>query len=266
MVTLVDASTFLTHCKQSRSLTSLDLAVDREDERNLTSLLVDQVEFADVIVINKCDLVEDSELQRVQEALSRLNPLAKRIPTTHADVPLDSVLDTGLFSYERAQSMPGWYRELVGDHLPETEEYGISSFVYRARKPFHPERLSDALAHNWQGVLRSKGFLWLATRHHEILAWSQAGGNIAFEPSGLWWAARPRALRNQSQETQAWVQRSWEEPYGDRRQEIVFIGVDLDRAAITASLDACLLRDSELEQGPRSWKNLRDPFSQSTIA
>ena len=259
MVTMVDASTFLQHCKLSRTLSSLDL-VEPEDERTLTSLLVDQVEFADVVIINKSDLVTPEELSRVQQAVARLNPVAKVLTVSRAEVPLEAVLDTGLFNYERAQAMPGWYRELVGDHLPETEEYGISSFVYRARRPFHPERLAKSLESLWKGVLRSKGFLWLACKNSEILAWSQAGSNITFEPSGLWWASRMAGLARQTPEVQSWVRSHWAEPYGDRRQEIVFIGVDLDREAVTRTLDSCLLTDQELALGEKAWAVMKDPF------
>jgi G3E family GTPase len=258
MVTMVDASTFLQHCRLGSSLASLDLAAGEGDMRNLTNLLVDQVEFADVIIVNKTDLVSEATLHQVVEAVRRLNPVAKTLVTSRSEVAIGDVLDTGLFSYERAQSMPGWYKELTGDHMPETEEYGISHFTYRARRPFHPQRLAEATARDWSGVLRSKGFSWLATRNRVIAEWSQAGGNIELSPAGLWWVHRPRTSWPDS--SLNYINKCWVEPWGDCRQEIVFIGVDLDQDGLRKTLDSCLLDDSEMAQGEEGWRTMADPF------
>ncbi len=260
MVTLVDASTFLEHCRQSSDLESIGMSAGVGDERTLTSLLVEQVEFADVIIINKADLVSDGTLSQVRAAVEVLNPVARIIATSRSDVGMKDVLDTGLFSYERAASMPGWYKELMGEHIPETEEYGISSFVYKARRPFHAARLERALNRDWSGLLRSKGFVWLATRHSTIVGWSSAGQSISFEPSGRWWGDVPKESWPQNETSQRWIAERWERPWGDRRQEIVFIGIGLDQTAIKEALDGALLRDSEMELGPRGWETMTDPF------
>ncbi len=259
MVTLVDASTFLQHCKDSKPLPLVDPSAHQDDQRGITELLVDQVEFADVVMVNKTDLVTEEELHQVLASIRRLNPSAVVHLTQHANVDLDSVLATGLFDYEKAKTMPGWYQELMGQHLPETDEYGIGSFVYRARKPFHPERLMAACGSEWKGVLRSKGYLWKANHHNETLAWSQAGQAITFEGAGRWWATVPR--EHWPKAHLGWIEARWQEPFGDRRQELVFIGVDLDQAALTAKLDQALLTEDELAQGPESWSKLAEPVA-----
>lgn len=260
MVTMVDASTFLEHVTDDVSLESLNMSSGEGDERTLVSLLVDQVEFADVIIINKTDLVDEETLARVKRAIVRLNPVAKILETSGAKIEPTEVLDTGLFSYEKAAEMPGWYQELIGAHTPETEEYGISSFVYRARRPFHTARLERALSRPWEGMLRSKGFVWMATRHQTIAAWSSAGQRISFEPSGRWWADAARERWPKDEGSLRWIMDRWEEPWGDRRQEIVFIGINLDQLAIRTALNSALLTDSEMELGPLAWANMADPF------
>jgi G3E family GTPase len=177
-------------------------------------------------------------------------------------VPLDTVLGTGLFDFEKAAQAPGWLKELRGEHVPETVEYGISSFVYRARTPFHPERFWGLLQdpETWDGVLRSKGFFWLASRMEVTGLWSQAGGSASCEGAGLWYAALPKDEWPEEDEARTQIQSDWQEPWGDRRQELVFIGVELDEAALRAKLDTALLTKKEFEAGPKSWRKLRDPF------
>lgn len=260
MVTMVDASTFLDNVKDDISLESLNMSSGEGDERTLVNLLVDQVEFADVIIINKTDLVSEETLARVKQAITRLNPVAKIRLASRANVEMSEVLDTGLFSYEKAAEMPGWYQELTGVHTPETEEYGISSFVYRARRPFHTARLARALSRPFDGILRSKGFVWMATRHNIIAAWSSAGQRISFEPSGRWWAGSPQERWPKDEGSLNWIRQRWEEPWGDRRQEVVFIGINLDQDAIRSTLDSALLTDSEMELGPDAWSKMADPF------
>ncbi|MFN6119899.1 MAG: GTP-binding protein, partial [Actinomycetes bacterium] len=191
MLTVVDASRFLEHFEVLEELAELGIGRDDEDDRAVTDLLVDQVEFADVLVVSKPDLVEPDDLERVVGLVRRLNPRARVVVAERGDVPLDLVLDTGLFDEEEAATAPGWVRELNGQHTPETEEYGISSFVYRHRWPFHPDRLARELRRAWPGVLRSKGFFWLATRPEVQAMWSQAGLSVALEPVATWFAAMP---------------------------------------------------------------------------
>lgn len=170
------------------------------------------------------------------------------------------VLGTGLFDLDRAKAAPGWLKELRGEHVPETEEYGISSFVYRAWRPFHPKRFWDRMNGEWRGVVRSKGFFWLATRYDVAWEWSQAGGACHVRPAGTWWASVPPEQRPPDLEDVQFLNERWREPHGDRRQELVIIGIGLDRQSLCDALDACLLTDAEMSGGPREWIELADPF------
>ena len=258
MVTVVDAASFLRQVGGSEKLKELGMATGEEDNRTLTTLLVEQIEFADLVIVNKLDLLSKRKADKVAASIRRLNPLAQVISTTQANVPLQEVLHTKRFSAERAKTMPGWYQELTGGHTPETEEYGVSSFVYRARKPFHPQRFRELAEKDWKSVLRSKGFLWMASRHDETLAWSQAGNVITLQGSGLWWAAISKDRWPTEPASLKWIEERWEEAYGDRRQEIVFIGVDLDEKELRERLDEALLSDFEMAQGPERWKELAE--------
>ena len=260
MVTVVDASTFLDECDGVEELRDRSIGLDDGDERAIVDLLVDQVEFADVIVINKIDLVDDETVGRVEAVVRALNPQAHLIRAWRGAVALDAILDTALFDLERAATAPGWMATLRGEELPETEEYGISSFVYRRRRPFHPARLREAMHASWEGVLRAKGFAWLATRHDLAGEWSQAGRVLSFGAAGEWWAAQTAQERASHPEIVAAVEESWEEPWGDRRQELVFIGDELDRDAIERRLDDCLLTDAEFALGVDGWTLLEDPY------
>ena len=194
MVTVVDAASFLRDYNAAEALQDRGESLGEEDHRTVTDLLIDQIEFADVIVLNKLDLVSNDQALEVEAIVKAFNPGAKVLPATHAQIPLECVLDTGLFDYEKAASSAGWIRELQGEHTPETDEYGISSFTYRTSQPFDAEKLW-ALLHddeNWSGVLRSKGFFWVAADHRILYEWSQAGGVINVNPVGMWWAAVPR--------------------------------------------------------------------------
>ncbi len=253
MVTVVDASTCLEHASESVSLKSLGQATGEEDHRTLTTLLVDQLEFADTVILNKIDLVSPSQRAKLEALIEKLNPQARVITTTYSEVPLEEVLNTERFDLSQAQTQPGWYQELNGNHLPETEEYGISSFVYRSWRPFHPERLNKVADSSWKHVLRSKGFLWLADRYDEIMLWSQAGDVISLSPAGRWWATLPPERWKISERDRAWLKTRWREPHGDRRQELVFIGVELDPVEITVRLDEALLTDAEMAEGPEAW-------------
>ncbi len=259
MVTVVDAAKFLDDVHSADDLLDRKLALSSSDERTLSDLLIDQIEFANVIVINKTDLVSPDELARLESILHQLNPGAEFIRSQYGRVPLYSILNTNLFDMEAAETSAGWVRELNGKHTPETEEYGISSFVYRARQPFHPERLEAVTDEGFPDVLRAKGFLWLASRHDDLILFSIAGKTLTFEPQAAWLAAGMQDDEH-DEETRAYIGRVWEPQYGDRRQEIVFIGMQMDRAAIEARLDAALLTEDEMMKGPEAWKRLNDPF------
>ncbi|MCU0687259.1 MAG: zinc metallochaperone GTPase ZigA [Polyangiaceae bacterium] len=262
MVTVVDAKNFLVDWQSEDDLRARQIALGDEDERSISDLLVEQVEFADVLVIAKPDLVSPEEVERLEGILRHLNPEARIVHAERGKVPLDAVLGTGRFDFEKAARAPGWLKELRGEHVPETVEYGIASFVYRSRTPFHPARFWALLqdVDTWGGVLRSKGFFWLASRMDVTGLWSQAGGSASYEGAGMWYAALPRDEWPEDEETRAQIQSDWQEPWGDRRQELVFIGVELDEAALRKKLDAALLTPKELDAGPKAWRNLSDPF------
>ncbi|MGK3999000.1 zinc metallochaperone GTPase ZigA [Sorangium sp. So ce1024] len=262
LVTVVDAQRFLSDWTSADDLRARRAALDIDDERTVADLLVEQVEFANVLVLNKTDLVGDDEVERLTAMLRHLNPGARVIRACHGQVDPRAILGTGLFDFEEAARSPGWMRELRGEHVPETEAYGIESFVYRAARPMHPERLWDFLhgATAWDGVLRSKGFFWLATRMDITGAWSQAGGAASFEAAGRWYASLPEDQRPEDEEERAAVAAAWDPVWGDRRQEIVFIGVDMHREELTRGLDACLLTQEEMAAGPAGWRRFNDPF------
>ena len=262
MVTVVDAKSFLDDWQSEDDLRARAIALGDDDERTVADLLVEQIEFANVLVLSKLDLVGPEEAARLEGMLRHLNPEARIVSASHGAVPLDAVMGTGLFDFDKAARAPGWMRELRGEHTPETEEYGISSFVYRSRAPFHPTRFWDVLQdpETWDGVLRSKGFFWLASRMSLTGLWSQAGNAGTCEAVGVWYAAMPRSEWPEDEDTRAQIESDWQEPWGDRRQELVFIGVGLDEPALRARLDAALLTERERARGPSSWSSLADPF------
>lgn len=260
MVTVVDASRFLAEFGGRDGLDDRDLGLSPEDNRSIADLLTDQVEFADLILVNKCDLVGESELARVESTIRSLNPEARMIRTVGCEIDLAEILNTKRFDMQRASASPKWIRELQEEHTPETDEYGISSFVYRARRPFQPERLHNLISSGLLGTTRSKGFCWLATKHDFAAVWSQAGGSFRIEPAGRWWATAPRDRWPEDAGSRAWIDSKWEEPFGDRRQELVMIGVRLDHARTAHLLDSCLLSDQEMSMGPDTWQDWPDPF------
>ncbi|MDI5935274.1 zinc metallochaperone GTPase ZigA [Halomonas kalidii] len=262
LVTVVDGVNFLDQYREAQSLAEAGESLGEEDERNVADLLVDQIEFCDVLLISKTDLIDAARLAELQSVLRSLNPDAELIPMTRGQVALDKVLATGRFSFERAQQAPGWLKELRGEHVPETEEYGISSFAYHARRPFHPQKFHDLLHGDWFGgrLLRSKGFFWLATRPQFAGQWSQAGGIAHHGFAGLFWKAVPESRWPDDPAYRAAIMEKWQEPFGDMRQELVFIGQHLDRERICRALDDCLLSDGELSAGKAVWEALPDPF------
>jgi len=261
MVTVVDAQAFLHDYGSDDTLAARGEVAGEGDTRLLVDLLVEQVEFADVIVVNKVDLVSPAELQQLSGILATFNPQAVIIPATHGQVPLSAVLETGRFDFTRAQQAAGWSQALAGHHLPESEEFGIRSFVWRARRPLHPARFHRFLRSDMPGVVRAKGFFWLASRMAWAGSWQLAGAIGRHEAAGHWFAAVPESRWPTDPEWRAGVLRNWVEPHGDRRQEIVFIGIQMDEAALRRGLDACLLTDGEMRGGPKAWAHLPDPFS-----
>ncbi|KPQ25320.1 MAG: hypothetical protein HLUCCA13_04675 [Halomonas sp. HL-48] len=262
LVTVVDGANFLDQYREALSLAEAGESLGDDDERNVADLLVDQIEFCDVLLISKTDLIDAKELETLKAILHSLNPDAELVPITQGGVPLNKVLDTGRFSFERAQLAPGWLKEMRGEHVPETEEYGIGSFAYHARRPFHPQKFHDLLNAEWfgEGLLRSKGFFWLATRPRYAGQWSQAGGIAHHGPAGVFWKAIPEERWPTDPETRQFIMEKWQEPFGDMRQELVFIGQHLDQARMRDALDACLLSEAELLNGMEAWQQLPDPF------
>lgn len=260
MVTVVDAFNFLRDYSSHDSLQQRGESMGDEDNRTVVDLLIEQVEFCDVIVVNKIDLVSPDERVRLAAILHKLNPRARIEYAEFSKVPLDRVLNTGLFNFEQASEAPGWLKEMRGEHVPETEEYGITSFVYRARRPFHPSRFWDLVNSEWPGVVRSKGYFWLATRPEFVGSWSQAGGACRHGLAGLWWASVPDENWPTDEESIDIIEKNWDEKVGDCRQELVLIGMDMSEADMRARLDACLLNDEELTLGPNGWEAFDDPF------
>ena len=257
MVTVVDAPNFLRDYCSIDSLDDRGQAVGEEDERTIVDLLNDQVEFADVILVNKTDLVSKEEAKKVHGMIRTLNPQVIICDTVNSKVPLDAVIGTSLYDPERASKHEGWLDSLV-EHTPETEEYGISNFIYERRIPFHPQRFHDCLKREWPGVIRSKGVFWLATRLKFAGFWSQAGAISRHECAGNFWAAVPRA---QWPEDRAHIERVWKGDNGDCRQEIVLIGQNMDCDALTEMFDHCLLTEEEIATNERRWhKTFADPF------
>jgi G3E family GTPase len=260
MVTVVDAYNFLRDYGCGEFLAARGQSLGEEDRRTVVDLLIEQVEFCDVIVVNKTDMVAGDDLERLEGILRTLNPRAELVASRFGAVALDRILDTGLFDFDEAAAAPGWLREMRGEHVPETEEYGISSFSYLARRPFHPQRFWDLIHSEWQGVIRSKGYFWLASRMAFAGEWSQAGGTCRYGAAGLWWGAVDPADWPDDPEYLLGIRSKLHQPFDDRRQELVFIGMDMDKAAITAGLDACLLTDAEMKEGERAWARYPDPF------
>lgn len=261
MVTVVDAVNLL------RDFASHDLLADRgetmgeEDERTLVHLLTDQIEFADVVVLNKVSLATSEQVDAARKIIRSLNADTDIIEADFSAVPADRILDTGLFDFEKAHEHPMWAKELYGfaDHVPETEEYGIASFVYRARAPFDPQKIHDVLNGSLPGVIRAKGHFWIATRPDWVAEFSLAGALSSVAPLGTWWASVPQDRWPTHQQARDYMRAYWQEPFGDRRQELVFIGAGIDWPALTAKLDACLMPEITAETLP-DCETLADPF------
>lgn len=260
MLTVVDAPNFLRELEDADDLLERGLALGEDDERTIADLLIEQVEFADILLLNKADLVTTEELNRVRALIQRLNPDAKVLVSEFGRAPLEELLNTHRFDFARAERSPGWMKELRHERKSEADEYGVRSFVYRSRRPFHPERLWEFFHTDQPGLLRSKGFFWIASRMEFAGLWSQAGASARTEPAGLWWVAVPDEHWPTDAAERAPILQLFDGPYGDRRQELVFIGAEMDEDEIRAELDLCVLSDAELEQGPAAWATYPDPF------
>ena len=259
MVTLVDAPNFLRDYCSLEQLKDRRQEIGEGDQRTIVDLLTDQIEFANVVVINKTDCITTEELATVSGMVRALNPKARVLETTNGEVAPASILDTGLYSLADAEKTPGWLDSLI-HHTPETEEYGISNFIYQRRRPFHPARFHELLACEWPGVIRSKGIFWLASRPDHAGFWSQAGSIARNSCAGNFWAAIPEERRPADPDSIQALERCWENPWGDRRQEIVLIGQGLDQDTLETMLDDALLTDDEFHSGPSTWAGMSDPF------
>ena len=264
MVTVVDGLNFLLDFQAAESLASRGETLGEDDERSITDLLIEQIEFADVILISKIDLISRCDREELIAILERLNAQAEIIPMVMGEVPLTKILNTGRFDFERAAEAPGWLKELRGEHVPETEEYGIASTGYRARRPFHPERFFNFIDRPWSNgkLLRSKGFFWLASKYQEAGNWSQAGGLMRYGFAGRWWRFVARDQWPQDLDAKAEILQKWLPETGDCRQELVFIGQHIDFNRLKIELDACLLTDAEMTLGVEGWALLNDPFGE----
>ena len=262
MVTVVDGMNFLRDYQAAESLASRGETLGEADERSITDLLIEQIEFADVILVSKIDLISRCEREELIAILERLNAQAAIIPMVMGEIPLEKILNTGRFNFEKAAQAPGWLQEMRGEHVPETEEYGIASSVYRARRPFHPQRFFSFIDGEWINgkLLRSKGFFWLASKHMDAGSWSQAGGMMRYGFAGRWWRFVPKNQWPQDVESTAAIMENWSAAAGDCRQELVFIGQNIDFVQLNAELDDCLLTDDEMALGVEGWSVFADPF------
>ena len=250
MVTVVDSFNFMKDFSSPEYLTDRNLTNIDGDSRTIVNLLTDQIEFANVILLNKIDLITKSELSNLKDIIRKLNPEAQIISTNHSKVSLNCVINTGIFDFEKAESSAGWIKELENEHTPETEEYGIGSFVYRRNIPFHPKKFLDFVQQKFPlNVIRSKGLFWIASRNDQALNFSSAGGSIKADAAGVWWASMPFSERIKYAsfiDNQEDIESGWEKDFGDRKIELVFIGQNLNVDAITHELDLCLLNENEL--------------------
>jgi G3E family GTPase len=262
MVTVVDAASFLKDYRAAESLRARGQALGEEDIRTVTDLLIDQIEFANVIVLNKLDMVTNTQALEVEAIIKALNPGVRVLMAVRGQVPLEAVLDTGLFDYEEAARSAGWLRELLGEHTPEMEAYGIKSFVYQTAQPLDAQRVWEVLHDKgfWQGVLRSKGFFWVAAASSVVYELAQAGGVRTIKPFGTWWAAMPRARWPHAEGQRPDQRPDWHPRFGDRAQQLVFIGQGLNEAAMRARLDGCLLDAQLMAESSDAWANLPNPL------
>ena len=263
MVTVVDAFNFFKDFSKAETLKDIQATDIENDERTIVNLLVDQIEFANVIVLNKIDLVKKEEVLLLENTLKKLNPVAKIVHAIMGKIATNEIINTGLFNYEEAEMSAGWIQELEGIHTPETEEYGINSFVFRDHRPFHPYRLWDFISDFPQAIIRSKGLFWIASRPDQALNWSQAGGSIKAEGAGVWWASMPYSERInfpsfiQNKEI---IEERWSLEFGNRLNELVFIGIHLNETEIRKKLENCICTRDEIVDMQSGFGSQSDPF------
>jgi G3E family GTPase len=258
MVTVVDANRFWHDFASGDLLLERSQALGDDDDRTVADLLIDQIEFCDVLVLNKCDLLEEEQLNQLEVFLRKLQPEAKLHRSVKGKIPTSEILNTGLFNFETASESAGWLKELEElEHLPETEEYGINSFVYRSSVPFHSERFNQWIEEMPVEIVRAKGIVWCATRNDLALLFSQAGPSVQLEPVTYWVASLPPEQQTQYLEEDLALKNDWDEKFGDRKNEFVLIGIDMDKNLVKASLDRCLLTEEEMTQ---NWNQMNDPF------
>jgi G3E family GTPase len=263
MVTVVDAYRFWHDFSSGETLLERDQAVGEDDTREVVDLLIDQIEFCDVLLLNKCDKVDEDDLVELEAVLRKLQPRAKLLRTVQGQVDPSAILNTSLFDFDEASSSAGWIKELEKPvHTPETEEYGISSFVYERNKPFHPARLMQWMSDWPEEIVRAKGMVWLATRNDMAQNLSQAGPSIQFGPAGYWVAALPEEEKRRLMAEDDALRNEWDPVYGDRINKVVLIGIGMDRARLSASLDGCLLTDDELDA---DWNAFPDEFPNAAM-
>lgn len=264
MVTVVDAFNFFKDFGSSKTLEDIKATNIENDNRTIVNLLVDQVEFANVIILNKTDLVTEKQLEILKASITKLNPVAKIICSELGKVNPNEIINTGLFNYEEAETSAGWIRELEGIHTPETEEYGISSFVFRDERPFHPARLWDFMTVVFpQTVIRSKGLFWIASRTDQAINWSQAGGSTKVEGAGVWWASMPFGERIKFQsfvDNQEIIEERWTTEFGDRLNELVLIGINLNEKNVRAQMERCICTDEEISLMKNGLFSAHDDF------
>ena len=262
MVTVVDAINFLKDYDEAKYLQESGESLGEDDERSVSDLLIDQIEFADVLLISKTDLAQESDVDRLNAILKTLNTHARIISISHGNVPINEVLSTGLFNFENAQKAPGWLKEMQGEHIPETEEYGISSFSYLARRPFDPQKFYQFLhdTEKFGKLIRSKGYFWLCSRPAYVWEWNQAGGIARYGFAGTFWKSVPQKNWPTDEASIDEINKNWEGPFGDMRQELVFIGQKLDKQSMTNALNDCLLSEDDVLKGKDYWVTLSDPF------
>jgi G3E family GTPase len=257
MVTVVDVNRFWHDFASGETLLDRKQATDETDTREVVDLLIDQIEFANIIVLNKTDLVKREDIEELKGVIKKLNPETKVMESVFSNVCLNEILDTHLFDFEKASQAAGWIQELMTEHTPETEEYGISSFVYKRKRPFHPERLM-AWLEDWPvDVVRAKGFFWLASRNEMTGLLSQAGPSIIIQGAGAWIATYSQEEQQQVLIEEPELLEKWDDKFGDRMTELVMIGIDMNRVEIEESLDRCLLTDEEMNQ---DWSTFIDPM------
>ena len=263
MVTLVDCSSFESYWRSRETLQDKDVALGKDDQRSLVDLINDQIEFADVILLNKTDLVDDRTLNRIEGIVRGINIDAQVIPSKNSVIELEKVLGTNLFNLEKARQAPGWLKVLRGEELSELEEYGVRSTVFKSRVPFHPARILSLIQESdlMKGIIRAKGFFWIASQPAISILLSVAGSQSKFDKAGVWWAAIPIEKRppDSNKEFYDWLLKIWDETYGDRRTDLVFIGQDYDEKNLLEALSKAQLTKKE-QENPSLWNQLDDPF------